>query len=42
MQIAWCSGFLPHFKDLKVRLISDSKMAVGVNVSVNGYLLRRC
>lgn len=33
------SGFLSHSKDMHgVRLIGDSKVAVGVNVSANGYL----
>ncbi len=29
-----CSGFLPHFKDMQVRLTGDSKFPVRVTVSV--------
>ena len=40
--LAWvysgCSGFLPHSKNKQVRWIVDSKLPVGVNVSVNGCL----
>merc|ERR1712035_232177 len=32
------SGFLPQSKDMHVRLIGDSKLPVGVNVSVSGCL----
>ncbi len=30
---AWCSCFLPQSKDMRVRLIGDSKLPVGVSVS---------
>lgn len=33
-----CSGFLSQSKDKQIRLIDDSKLAVGVNVSMNGCL----
>lgn len=32
------SCFLPQSRDIKVGLIGDSKLPVGVNVSVNGCL----
>ncbi len=34
----FCSGFLPQTEDMQVRLIHDSKLPVGVNVSMNGCL----
>lgn len=32
------SGFLPQSKDMRVRLIAASKLAIGVNASVNDCL----
>lgn len=34
-----CVGFLPQSKDTQVRLIGNSKLPVGVNLSVNGCLI---
>lgn len=33
---SWYSNFLPQSKDMHVRLISDFKLPIGVNVSVCG------
>lgn len=33
-----CFGFLPHSKDMPVRLIDDSKLPIAVNVTMNGCL----
>lgn len=32
-------GFLPQTKNMQVRLIGDSKLPIGVNVSVNGCVI---
>jgi len=34
------SGFLPLAKNMHVRLIGDSKLTLGVSVSVDGWLSR--
>lgn len=38
---AWSSGFLPQSKDVCVWLTGDSKLVIGVNVSMNGCLSLR-
>ncbi len=38
MSVCVPSDFLPQSQDMQVRLIGDSKLPVGVNVSVNGCL----
>ncbi len=36
------SGFLPQSKDMQVRLIGDSKLPVGVIVSMSGLSVSIC